>query len=134
MWLLPALWLLSASPGSSPVWGVASAAGGSACAKFAGPVRVGAPVSLVFPHSPQRVARATVGPSLGAPCRALANALLSGRFHRLLEVAEQFEPSELAIAVAGGLRTSLEGERAIAPSRNRSARYSFPPCTRNEGG
>ncbi len=133
MWLLPALWLFSASPAPSPVWGVASAADGSACARFAGPVRVGAPVSLVFPHSPQRVARATVGPSLGAPCRALANADLSGPFQSILEAGDPFEPSELAIAVAGGLRTSVEGEQAIARSRNGSARYSFRTCTSNEG-
>src|SRR5258706_7792949 len=117
MWLLPALWIFSASPAPSPVWGVASAADGSACAKFTGPVRVGAPVSLVFPHSPQRVARATVGPSLGAPCRALANADLSGPFQSILEAGEPFAPWGLASARAARPRTGGGGEPRLTPPR-----------------
>src|SRR5437870_13101491 len=101
MWLLSALLLLSASSDSFPVFGVASTADRSGCASFKSPVKAGAKVSLVFPHPPQRVETATLGPILGEPCRALANALLSGPFHRLLGERELSEPSELAIAVAG---------------------------------
>src|SRR5258706_8168081 len=134
MWLLPALWIFSASPAPSPVGGVASAADGSACGRFAGPVRVGAPVSLVFPHSPHRVARATVGPSLGAPCRALANADLSGPFQSILEAGDPFEPNEPAIALAGGPRASAESGQAIAPPRHRPPRSFLPPCPGHQGG